>query len=295
MPGARCQHTDGEKQCGLYARRGQPFCARHAGAKEEEKTEAMSEVNENDPLGVEESRRSASKVSAENAALAATFMEEGFTDPFEIEEQVTRQTKRESQEEPEERKRGTIVPPTGPQNLESQALRASLELLAEDRARALLQQEARAKARRMGKKLPPLESRLFVADAPDVIAITDKNGKSLVRDGWIGRWVRLSDSQGRQSNVRLREFLAWGAEVILDPDKEKVDGKLPPKTDVWGIAVQIPAARYGARVIAHSPRSAFDSDLIMSHLDDLAESINSESGYAAVRIAPTKEHGSRSL
>ncbi len=277
------------KPCGRWALDGQPLCYSHSEqALAREKKQMEMEQEDESPKAP---AKFTPEESPESAALRGALEEQGLDETLVVEAAVRRQTEAEAKGEEDPFLRPA---PKGPLSDEDKALRESLALLAQDRIVAKQQQAARDRARKLGKKLPPLTSRLFVADTPDVIAITDVNGKSLVKPGWIGRWVRLIDSQGRESNVRLREFQGWGAEVILDPDKPKVDGKLQPKRDVWGIAVQMPPDRYGARVIDRSPHGAFDNDQILSNLDDLAESMNSQAGYRAVGVVPADEHGSRS-
>ncbi len=292
MPAGRqkCERKWRGIPCERWALEGQTLCASH-GKRLHAREKKRMEIEEMD-----EAPRSqvkfAPEEAPESAGLRQALEEQGLDETLVVEEKIRQSTKAESEPKDDPFMRPA---PKGPLSDEDKALRESLAVLAKDRVEAKQQQAARDRARRLGKKLPPLTSRLFVADAPDEIAITDINGKSLVRPGWIGRWVRLTDSQGRESNVRLREFQAWGAEVILDPDKPKVDGKLQQKRDVWGIAVQMPAAKYGARVIARSPHGAFDNDAILSNLDDLAESINSQAGIRAVGIEAAEEHGNRSL
>src|SRR5205814_1972246 len=144
----------------------------------------------------------------------------------------------------------------------------------------------------------PIKSELFVPmEEIDHTAITDSHGKNLVTPGWIGRWVRLTDvspnGDRKPTLIPMRNYQRWGGRVIMDPDR---GGKFP-KMDIYGIAMEIPRERYGARVIAKSERATFDDDEVMRHLDDYAEEINSQAGRRGglVSVSSAEGDGNRSL
>jgi hypothetical protein len=126
----------------------------------------------------------------------------------------------------------------------------------------------------------------YMPELDDPAAMVDGNGRSLVRPGWIPRWVRDRDDDGRPNGRRLRGFLAQGAEEVLDADGRPLVGRL-------GRAVQIPPQVYAARVLRHSPSGAFDTQALADQTANMVESVNSTAGRRVLDARPGPEHGSR--
>lgn len=127
----------------------------------------------------------------------------------------------------------------------------------------------------------------YMPELDDPAAMVSRNtGKSLVRPGWIPRWVRDKDEDGRPNSRRVRSFQAQGAEDVKDDDGRPLIGRL-------GRAMQIPPELYAARVLQHSPTGAFDASPAVQNAMDVAEETNRKAGRRVVDVRPTSEHGSR--
>ncbi len=171
-------------------------------------------------------------------------------------------------------------------------MRLALEAVAAER-----QEAARRQERRQGAAGQPAQSATgraamaltaYFPEMPDLAAMTDSEGNSLVKPGWVPRWVRMKDLEGKPSERRLRMFRAWGAEDVLDET-----GK--PLVDILGKAVQLPPERYAARVLRSSQTGAFDDNPMTEQLMEQMEGFNRQVGYRAGAVLPREAHGSRDL
>lgn len=171
-------------------------------------------------------------------------------------------------------------------------IRYAMEMAIEEVARAYREDNAaRAKARSDGQRMSPTDRARMTLAAymphfDDPAAMVGAGGKPLVRPGWIPRWVRDKDEDGRPNTRRLRSFYAQGAEDVLDEDGRPLVGRL-------GRAVQIPPEVYAARVLHYSPSGAFDTNPNVQNAAAAAEVVNSAAGRRIIDIRPAAEHGSR--
>jgi hypothetical protein len=126
----------------------------------------------------------------------------------------------------------------------------------------------------------------YMPELDDPAAMVGESGKPLVKEGWIGRWVRDKDEDGRPNTRRLRSFLAAGAEEVLNEDGRPLIGRL-------GRAIQMPPGMYAARVLRNSPSGAFDDNELVKNYQGMAEEMNRKMGRHIVDVRPGRDHGSR--
>ncbi len=134
-----------------------------------------------------------------------------------------------------------------------------------------------AEARKAGKPLGPILASAVTTQS-DASLIVNRNGDYAVKDGHLGRWVRLTDSQERESYARAREFRQRGFEPVLDEDGEPITGPL-------GIAMQAPLEAVA------DYRALQEKDRIdMSRINDqFAASVEQMNREAGTRIATAFE------
>ena len=167
---------------------------------------------------------------------------------------------------------------------EAQAMAIALQAVAEEKAE--LERRAAQRARpnepsATGRAALSLTA--YFPELPDMIAIDP----ALVKPGYIPRWVRTKDMDGKPWDGRVRLFRAWGAEDVLLKDGT-------PLEDRYGKAMQLPPERYAARVLATSPTGAFDDDRQTEQLMETMDAMNRQVGYRAGQLIPREGHGVRS-
>jgi hypothetical protein len=126
-----------------------------------------------------------------------------------------------------------------------------------------------AEAKKAGKPLGPIMAS-SVNTLSDASLIVGQNGDYAVKDGHIGRWVRLTDSQERESYARAREFRQRGWEPILDDKGEPITGPL-------GLAMQAPAEAV-ADYRALQEKDRIDMSTIKERFAESVEQMNREAG-----------------
>jgi hypothetical protein len=182
--------------------------------------------------------------------------------------------------------------PSAPEEAIRDPIKYAMDMALEEVARAYAEDnEARANSRNPGNRMSPTDRAkmslaAYMPEFDDPAAMVDSNGNSLVRPGWIPRWVRDKDEDGRPNTRRLRAFLAQGAQHVLDEDGRKLIGRL-------GMAVQMPPEVYAARVLRNSSTGAFDSNPAVQNAMDAAEATNRMAGRKVVDVRPAADHGSR--
>lgn len=135
-----------------------------------------------------------------------------------------------------------------------------------------------AEARKAGKPLGPIMA-ASVGVQSDASLIVDSNGDYAVAEGKEGRWVRLTDSQERESYARAREFRQRGWEPVID----KKTGE--PITGPLGIALEAPAEAV-ADYRANQEKDRIDMSTIKAQFAESVEQMNREAG---TRIATAFE------
>jgi hypothetical protein len=261
-----CSYRNGEEKCYKWAMGTSEFCSAHSLAM------PADEAAEANAFGKE---------------TAAAMREElGVGSNVELHRENMRDTK--DFEEP--------VPSKEPKISEEQAndpIKYAMDMALEEVARAYSEDnEARAKSRNPGMNMSATDrARMSLAaympEFDDVAAMVSlKTGKTLVRPGWIPRWIRDKDVDGKPNSRRLRSFYSQGAEDVMDDDGRPLVGQL-------GRAVQIPPEVYAARVLRYSPSGAFDSIPQVQNAMDVAESMNRSAGRKVVDVRASPDHGSR--
>lgn len=240
----------------------------------------------------------------EGEALAAALAERGIDDTEAHEAQVREQIRAKAEalrgdrplelDDPD-RKRGSVVAPTGAFTLEGAATRAALELLALEERDKAHRQELRRRARgRGGKKLPPVVLRTFIPDRIDTFTPVHpighpKAGQPYGDPGKVKRWVRDKELDGQPTMVKVQEYESWGGTPVMNEH-----GK--PITGPYGRYMELPGERYGHRVIRNSHEGTFNHDeYLQEQLYDLADAGNQEAGRQLVSTYIGEEHGDRSI
>ena len=172
-------------------------------------------------------------------------------------------------------------------------------------AQALQQQEVRDRLSHSQKNTPrrdeegarlprekvPHVPRMVVPRAAmwDTTTIRDpETGESLVKEGMMGRWVRVDEVSQfgavRRSAARLHNFIAWGAEVVRDQQ-----GK--PVTSIYGVAVQGPPEVFAARSARAAPTGTLNRQDLLTGTADVIASFNKKRGERQARLVAESEHG----
>ncbi len=301
----RCTWTrDDGTTCPKFMRAQTGMCAEHGekGVAPKERAKQVREARllasyDTEPV----EKREVMSTNVEGDALAAALHSEGSPelDAHEaaVKEQIHTQAEklrggRSAELDDPERRRGTVVAPTGAFTLEGASTRAALELLALEEMDKQRRQEQRRRARGRGsaKKLPPVVCRTFIPESVDTFTpINPQTGRSYVKPGYIGRHVRAKELDGSPTLVKINEYKSWGGEAVLDEH-----GK--PIVTAYGHYMQLPGERYGHRVIRKSHEGAFNSDeYLQDQLYDLGESVNQEAGRHIASAYVGEEHGDRSI
>lgn len=123
-------------------------------------------------------------------------------------------------------------------------------------------------------------------ELPDMSAMVDSEGKSLVPPGYTGRWIRTKDSSGKPSNRRLNEFRAMlGAVDVKDENGEPLEGDL-------GKAVMFTNEARARWILHKSDPGAFDVAARQAEMAyESADTINRQIGRSAVQVLPREDHG----
>jgi hypothetical protein len=98
-------------------------------------------------------------------------------------------------------------------------------------------------------------------EMPNPFAFEDDDGADLREPGYVYHWTRVKHTLNdlRDNRQRLRQRLAWGAEVVLKPS----DGK-ELRTDTL-VATRIPVKREAQRKIALADPGTFDNARALSN------------------------------
>lgn len=275
-PQPRCGH----ESCGAFVARGHTFCSEHgrAGVSPAELAEeyalgesTAAQLRADLTPGEEEREGMAEKKASENPVAAATRLAVEMAGQGGAKVGVS------------------VQAPKRAPSPEAAAMQIALAAVAQEKAEA----DRRAQRRQPGGRpeqgstgRAALALTAYYPELPDLAAMRDSKGNSLVKPGWIPRWVRKKDLEGKPDDGRWRLFQAWGAEEVLDENGEPLEGRL-------GKAVQLPPERYAARVLRHSPTGAFDSDRETERLIEAMEDVNRQAGYRVGSIVPREGHGSR--
>ena len=264
----RCAYQNGVEICTKWATGSSPFCAQHAVAPN---AEQAAEIN---ALGME---------------AAAALREELELPPVEkvvMKEQVE---EREPRFEVESPASGRPEQPAMPEAAVRDPIGYAMKLALEQVAVAYAEDhEARTNSRNPLMRMSAIDrARIklagFIPGGGDAAAMLGKNGETLVKKGWIGRWVRDKDEDGRPNTRRYREFMAMGCEDVLDTDGRALVGRL-------GRAVQMPPEVYAARVLEKSQPGAFESNPYVQGAIEMAEATNRAMGRKIVDVRPTADH-----
>lgn len=310
----RCLWTrDDGTTCSKFKKSGGDFCVEHSDqglspqqrARQVRETLALARYHQQNAAEAAAEERPMAEnerppvQSAEGDALAAALRDRGMTSELDREEAVREQIRTQAEalrggrslelDDPD-RKRGTVVPPTGAFTMEGAATRAAMELLALEQAEQRRRQELRRRSKGR-KKLPPATAHILVPREMDLFTPMGKDGQPLHTPGWIPHWVRDKDPEGKESPQRVRNFEAWGGRPVLDRDNNN-----EPVVDIYGRYMELPAERYGHKVVAKSVNGAFDHDEYMQEqLYEIAESSNQELGRGLISTYVGDEHGDRSF
>lgn len=261
-----CRYETPEEKCGRSAVRGSPFCLDHR-----ETVGTLERLEEQNALGgraVAEQLRA--EVLGEAPEVAATRLAKQMLGVGE-------------REYPEEREAAV----TAHEAPEIAATRVAKQLLAE---RAAASKAAEARRERRGsrttkeKSRVPLHVQLDIPDTTDLTAMVDEKGNSLVRPGWIPRWIRTVGLDGKPSGQRWREFQAFGAKKVEMPEDMWLQGMIP---------IQIPPDGYAKRVIKYSKVGAFNLDEVTNANAAAVDAANREAGREVAEFHVGSNHGSR--
>lgn len=260
----RCAYQHGGEKCYKWALGNGPFCSQHA------QPMPAAEAIEANALGVD---------------TAAALREELGVPPVErkaMVEDTPREETRREQPRPEQ----PAVPEAAVKNPVAYAMQLALEQVAKAYAEDM---DYRTNARNPGMRMSAVDrARIALAsympEFADGTAMVGQNGERLVRPGWIPRWVRDKDEDGRPNSRRLRMFLAMGCEEVMDTDGRPLVGRL-------GRAIQMPPEVYAARVLEKSQPGAFDSNPYVQNAIEYGEYMNRQMGRKIVDVRPTADHG----
>lgn len=278
----QCGYQCGEERCGEIVKASQPYCSRHslARATAEQTAEAVL-------LGPEQAA----------ALRAALGLEEAEDDGMEMEDWVPTQDAEEWVEPapPVKAKKAAKgrAPEPEPEPRPGEdpvafATRLALEQVAE-RQRADLEDRQARRGEGALRMSPTDQVRMGLSPyfpvLPDMAEMVDSEGKSLVKPGWVPRWVRTRDTEGRPTSRRLRQFYLMGALDVLDEE-----GK--PLEDILGKAIQIPPQAYAAWILHKSSSGAFDGSPYVANAEQLAGDINRKARRQIISVRPMGDHGS---
>ena len=261
----RCAYQKGSERCMKWTVGQSQFCAQHAMPL------PPAEAVEANALGVE----------------AAAALRQELDLPPVVEKMVMKEEMVQ-----EERKPAPPVKeePAYPEACVKNPIKYAMQMALESVARAYREDnEERAKKRNPGQSMSPTDrARQYLAgympEFDDAAAMIGRDGRSLVKPGWIPRWVRDKDEDGRPNTRRYRMFMSMGCEDVLDNDGRPLIGRL-------GRAIQMPPEVYAARVIRESPSGAFDSSPYVQGAIEMGEAANRQLGRKVVEFRPGAEHG----
>lgn len=121
----------------------------------------------------------------------------------------------------------------------------------------------------------------------DITRMTDpETGQNLITPGWVARWVREIDGEGRPSQARVEEFKDYGYEVVMSRD-----GK--PLRSALGVAMTAPPEQYAERIKDYMPTGALNRDDLLADAYEAVEEANQHAGDEVVKIAVGRGHGRR--
>lgn len=262
----RCAYQKGTEKCMKWTVGQSPFCAQHA------LPVPAAEAVEANALGVE----------------AAAALRQELELPPVVEKVVMKEETVQEERKPEPPRKAE---PAIPEAAVKDPIKYAMQLALESVARAYAEDnEERAKKRNPGQRMSPTDrARLYlqgyIPEFDDAAAMVGRNGEPLVKPGWIPRWVRDKDEDGRPNTRRYRMFMSMGCEDVLDNDGRPLVGRL-------GRAIQMPPEVYAARVLKESPSGAFDSSPYVQGAMEMAETLNRGMGRRVVDVRPSPDHGS---
>jgi hypothetical protein len=251
MPGAKtCAYVfETGSPCKAYVKADATFCGKH-----QPKEETMSETTQPEESPGARAHRMAMEAVKAEAAEAAP---------------VPR-----------------VVPrPANPKGLPAQQAHEIARQMAVKQREEELERQRLRKERR-GRNIPPptpLHVLLDFHEERDLSAMVDEAGRSLVKPGYVGRWVRTKDADGKPTSIPVDKFRAWGAEDVIK------DGK--PWVDSLGKAMQIPEQRAAARMIKNASDGVFDLDVITNKVQASFDETNRQYGREVSTLVVGEEHG----
>lgn len=100
---------------------------------------------------------------------------------------------------------------------QAKADRLTMEMLDAAHAEREARQQQVREAHREGRRLKPLQVARIPAPEDRTLPL-GRDGKSLLTPGYVGRWVRKTDSTGKDSDARISELLNVGFRFVRDPE-----------------------------------------------------------------------------
>lgn len=268
----RCAYQHGAEKCYKWVVGNGDFCSQHAVAL------PAAEAAEVNALGAETAAALREELGVPNLKTTSWGGE--------LKVPMTEEVKNEEQRPEKE-----ALPAAAVRNPVGYAMQMALDAVAQAYAEDM---EYRSNARNPGMRMSAVDrARVKLAEytpeMADGSAMVARNSKNeivnLVRPGWIGRWVRDKDEDGRPNSRRVRMFLAMGCEEVNDLDGRPLVGRL-------GKAIQMPPQVYAARVLEKSQPGAFDSNPYVQNAIDEGEALNRRFGRKIVDIRPTADNRS---
>lgn len=130
------------------------------------------------------------------------------------------------------------------------------------------------------------------ATDPDGSEMIGPDGESLVKPGFVERWVRFEyGSSGEKLNTRINQFKRDGYEPVINPATNQ------PLLGPLGMAMQAPIATAAERTKNKTPFGAVNPRQPIKDLEDSIRNANSGLGYQAIRpytkserVQTTEEH-----
>lgn len=191
------------------------------------------------------------------------------------------------------RARSAEAPTVDPETMGGRMAEKLVAMEAAARSQRALARQRTQKRREDGTVLPeqPGEGQPTFTVRPrraraDATRMVGPDGKSLVKPGWVPRWVRNTDALNRPSDARIEDFKDFGYEPVIDPTTNK------PLTSIYGIAMQAPSQQYALRVMEHSPPGALNPDELYDDTRIAIEEANSEAGEEIARWVEDPSHKS---
>jgi len=118
----------------------------------------------------------------------------------------------------------------------------------------------------------------------DTTRMVGEDGKSLVKPGWVPRWVRNVDHMNRATEARVEDFKDFGYEPVIDPGTGK------PLTSLYGIAMQAPPQQYALRVKEYSAPGALNPNDLYEDTRVAIDELNHEAGEPIVHLVEEPGH-----